>query len=70
MSEAANQKVKSNPVNDAAKDVTICPKCNTINRSTALYCKCGTALNNECSHCGARNLITAKTCGKCKVKLL
>lgn len=65
------EKVNAGLENEAVKsDVTVCPKCQTKNKSTALYCRCGTALNNECSHCGARNLITAKFCGGCKTKLL
>lgn len=71
MNEVSTERKIAGQENQAAKsDITICPKCQTRNRSNALYCGCGTALNNACSNCGTRNLISAKTCSGCKRRLL
>jgi|GEM_PF-5653102 len=51
------------------RNAAVCRKCKTKNRCGALYCGCGTALNNECSNCGTRNLVTEKNCVKCQSNL-
>ena len=57
-------------MNEVNNDVTVCPNCLAENKGNALNCRCGTALNNECLHCGTRNLVSARSCSGCNSKLL